>query len=102
MTETEFRFRLEALEKDVSEIRQEAKEFRKVVYERLNKMEVSMQRIPSTEELDLIKAASAYYKSKKELTDKILHTLITRGIVATAIFLGGYALYHTSNILLGK
>jgi hypothetical protein len=79
MSESEFRFRLESLEKDASEQTKEFKEFRKIMYERFSNVEGHMHRIPTVEESNLMKEAAEYFKAKKELTTRVQEALITKG-----------------------
>jgi hypothetical protein len=101
MSESEFRFRLESLEKDASEQTKEFKEFRKIMYERFSNVEGHMHRIPTVEESNLMKEAAEYFKAKKELTTRVQEALITKGILAAAVVTGAAVLFYLKTLLTG-
>lgn len=74
------------LSNDFSDWKQNNREEKKGIYNRLNTLEEKALYIPSQEESELIKEASAYYKNKREFREKLQHTLLEKGITGLVLF----------------
>lgn len=87
------------LSNDFSEWKQNIREEKKGIYYRLNSLEEKALYIPSAEESELIKEASAYYKSKREFKEKLQHTLMEKGITGLVLFILAASGFYIKHLL---
>jgi len=76
-------------------------EDKKGIYRRLSELEEKALFIPNAEEANLIKEASAYYKSKRELKERMYHTLIEKGLTGLIVFAAAAVFYYIKYLMTG-
>lgn len=88
------------LSTNFQEWKQSNNEEKKGIYVRLNGLEEKALFIPSREESELIKEASAYYKSKREFREKLQNTLLEKGITGLVLFVGVACFFYIKHLLM--
>jgi len=87
------------LSKNFREWKESNHEDKKGIYQRLATLEEKAVYIPNQEEADLIREASAFYKSKREFRERLYRTLIEKGITGLMVFVAAAVFYYVKHLL---
>ena len=89
------------LVEDFSEWKKANSEEKKGLYQRITHLENKSMFIPSKEEAALIAEAAAFYKSKREFRERLMQSLLEKGMWGLFVFIAASLFFYIKHLIVG-